>query len=51
MITIGGIRNALWCALAFIIVVCATAPLPTDEAAVGRARAAESGAPAGSVRT
>lgn len=50
MITISGIRNAFWCALAFIIVACATAPMPTDEAAAGHARA-ESGAQAGSVRT
>jgi hypothetical protein len=50
MITISGIRNAFWCALAFIIVACATAPMPTDEAA-GHARGSESRAQAGSVRT
>ena len=34
MITMSGIRNALWCAIAFGIVACAAAPMPSDELAV-----------------
>lgn len=32
-----GIRNALWCAIAFGIVACASAPMPTDKLAVAKA--------------
>ncbi|HKU88894.1 MAG TPA: DUF4398 domain-containing protein [Steroidobacteraceae bacterium] len=31
-----GIRNALWCAIAFGIVACASAPMPTDKLAVAK---------------
>jgi len=34
MITLAGLRNGLWCALAFAIVACASAPLPTAKLAV-----------------
>lgn len=33
MITLAGLRNGLWCALAFAIVACASAPLPMDKLA------------------
>jgi hypothetical protein len=36
MITVNGIRNALWCAIAFGIVACAAAPMPSDKLAVAR---------------
>jgi septal ring factor EnvC (AmiA/AmiB activator) len=36
MITVNGIRNALWCAIAFGIVACASAPMPTDKLAVAK---------------
>jgi septal ring factor EnvC (AmiA/AmiB activator) len=36
MFTLAGIRNGLWCALAFSIVACASAPLPTDKLEIAR---------------
>ncbi len=36
MITVNGIRNALWCAIAFGIVACASAPMPSDKLAVAK---------------
>jgi septal ring factor EnvC (AmiA/AmiB activator) len=36
MITLAGIRNGLWCALAFAIVACAAAPLPTEKLDIAR---------------
>lgn len=36
MITISSLRNATWCAIAFFIVACASAPMPTDKLAVAR---------------
>src|SRR3954471_798108 len=36
MITVSGIRNALWCAIAFGIVACASAPMPSDKLAVAK---------------
>jgi len=36
MITVAGIRNASWCAIAFAIVACASAPLPTDKLAIAQ---------------
>src|SRR4051812_26523882 len=36
MITLNGIRNAIWCAVAFGIVACAATPMPTDKLAVAR---------------
>jgi hypothetical protein len=36
MITLAGLRNGLWCALAFAIVACASAPLPTEKLAIAR---------------
>jgi hypothetical protein len=51
MITISGLRNAFWSAVAFIIVACATAPMSADEQAAGNAQAVDSVAPTGSVRT
>jgi septal ring factor EnvC (AmiA/AmiB activator) len=33
---VNGIRNALWCAIAFGIVACASAPMPTDKLAVAK---------------
>ena len=36
MITVNGIRNALWYAIAFGIVACASAPMPTDKLAVAK---------------
>jgi hypothetical protein len=33
MITVSGIRNTLWCAIAFGIVACAAPPLPSDQPA------------------
>lgn len=35
MMTFSGIRNALWCTLAFAIVACASAPLQLDGLAPG----------------
>jgi septal ring factor EnvC (AmiA/AmiB activator) len=36
MITLNGIRNAIWCAVAFGIVACASAPMPVDKLAVAK---------------
>ena len=36
MSTVNGIRNAIWCAVAFGIVACAATPMPTDKLAVAR---------------
>lgn len=36
MITTSGIRNALFCAIAFGIVACASAPMPSDKLAVAK---------------
>jgi len=36
MITVNGIRNPLWCAIAFGIVACASAPMPSDKLAVAK---------------
>lgn len=36
MITLAGIRNGLWCTLAFAIVACASAPLPTEKLEIAR---------------
>src|SRR3982750_2683151 len=36
MITVNGIRNALWCVIAFGIVACASAPMPSDKLAVAK---------------
>ena len=36
MITINGIRNALWCAVAFGIVACASTPMPVEKLAVAK---------------
>ena len=36
MITVSGLRNAMWCATAFGIVACAATPMPVDKLAVAR---------------
>ena len=36
MITLNGIRNAMWCAVAFAIVACAATPMPVDKLAVAK---------------
>lgn len=36
MITLAGIRNAFFCAVAFGIVACASAPMPVDKLAVAK---------------
>src|SRR4029078_7485009 len=36
MITMNGIRNAIWCAIAFGIVACASSPMPVDKLAVAK---------------
>jgi septal ring factor EnvC (AmiA/AmiB activator) len=36
MLTTSGLRNALWCAIAFGIVACASAPMPVDKLAVAK---------------
>jgi len=36
MITLSGIRNALWCVVAFGIVACAATPMPADKIAVAK---------------
>jgi septal ring factor EnvC (AmiA/AmiB activator) len=36
MITVNGIRNSIYCAIAFGIVACATAPMPVDKLAVAK---------------
>ena len=34
MLTLGGIRNAMWCVIAFGIVACAATPVPVEKLAV-----------------
>lgn len=36
MFTMNGIRNGLWCAVAFGIVACAATPMPVEKLAVAR---------------
>jgi type IV secretory pathway VirB4 component len=36
VITLNGIRNAIWCFLAFGIVACATTPMPVEKLAVAK---------------
>jgi septal ring factor EnvC (AmiA/AmiB activator) len=36
MITLNGIRNAIWCVIAFGIVACAATPMPSDKLAVAK---------------
>ncbi len=36
MITLNGIRNGLWCLIAFGIVACAATPMPVDKLAVAK---------------
>jgi septal ring factor EnvC (AmiA/AmiB activator) len=36
MITLNGIRNALWCTVAFGIVACASTPMPVEKLAVAK---------------
>jgi len=36
MITVNGIRNAIWCAIAFGIVACAVTPMPMEKLAIAR---------------
>jgi septal ring factor EnvC (AmiA/AmiB activator) len=36
MITLSGIRNAIWCTVAFGIVACAATPMPVDKLAVAK---------------
>jgi septal ring factor EnvC (AmiA/AmiB activator) len=36
MITLSGIRNAIWCVVAFGIVACAATPMPSDKLAVAK---------------
>jgi Domain of unknown function (DUF4398) len=36
MITLNGIRNGIWCAIAFSIVACASAPPPVEKLAVAK---------------
>jgi len=36
MITVSGIRNAFWCAIAFGIVACASAPPPVEKLSVAK---------------
>jgi len=36
MLTLGGIRNAIWCVIAFGIVACAATPMPVEKLAVAR---------------
>ena len=36
MITMSGIRNALWCVIAFGIVACAATPMPVEKLAVAK---------------
>lgn len=36
MITLNGIRNAIWCMVAFGIVACAATPMPVDKLAVAK---------------
>jgi len=37
MITLNGIRNALWCTLAFGIIACAATPMPSDRLTMAQA--------------
>jgi hypothetical protein len=37
MFTLGGLRNGLWCALAFAIVACAAAPMPLQKLEIAHA--------------
>lgn len=36
MITMNGIRNGLWCAIAFGIVACAATPMPVEKLAIAK---------------
>jgi len=36
MFTLNGIRNAIWCAVAFGIVACASTPMPVEKLAVAK---------------
>jgi hypothetical protein len=36
MITVNGIRNALWCGVAFGIVACASSPMPVEKLAIAK---------------
>jgi septal ring factor EnvC (AmiA/AmiB activator) len=36
MVTLNGIRNGFWCAIAFGIVACASAPAPVEKLAVAK---------------
>jgi hypothetical protein len=36
MITMNGIRNGVWCAIAFGIVACASTPMPVEKLAVAK---------------
>ena len=36
MITLNGIRNAIWCMVAFGIVACAATPMPVDKLALAK---------------
>jgi len=36
MITVNGIRNTFWCAIAFGIVACASTPMPVEKLAVAK---------------
>jgi septal ring factor EnvC (AmiA/AmiB activator) len=36
MITLNGIRNGLWCLIAFGIVACASAPLPVEKLTIAK---------------
>lgn len=36
MLTLNGIRNGLWCAVAFGIVACASTPMPMEKLAVAK---------------
>src|SRR5262245_46764458 len=36
MITLNGIRNGLWCAVAFGIVACASTPMPVEKLAIAK---------------
>jgi hypothetical protein len=36
MLTLSGIRNAIWCVIAFGIVACAATPMPVEKLAIAR---------------
>lgn len=36
MITLNGIRNGIWCAIAFGIVACASTPMPVEKLAIAK---------------